>query len=123
MASQFSGLSRFSVCHISVHRIPTYRERSLTLTFGTSSWLGFLILVLHEGSQDVVTLVTIVLDDRELGEDACGGSHNPACPDQLVQMELAKGPKLLHQRELSDPDVDFLKTINHKSGRAQAVKY
>ena len=112
MTFSFSGLSRFSVCqNIGANCVPTYRERSLTLTFGTSSWLGLLILVLHERSQDVVALVTIVLNDGELGEDACGGSHNPACPDQLVQMKLAKRPKLLHQRELSDSDVDFLKII------------
>ena len=85
-----------------------YLKWPLALTLWTSARLGLLILVLHERSEDVVALVAVVLDDGELWQDAGGSGHHSACSDQLVQVELTERPKLLHQWQLRDPDVNFL---------------
>ena len=87
----------------------SYLERSLALTLGTSARLGLLVLVLHEWPHHVVALVTVVLDDGELRQDAGGSSHHAPCPDQLVEVELAERPKVFYQRQLGDTNVNFLK--------------
>ena len=48
-----------------------------------------MVLDLVEGAQHKGTLVAVVLDHLELGQDPCGGGHYPAGPDQLVQVELS----------------------------------
>ena len=68
----------------------SYLERSLALALGTGSRFDFLALVLQERSQDVATLVTVVLDHAELRQNPGGASHHSARTDQLVQMQLAK---------------------------------
>lgn len=64
-------------------------KRSCGLTLGT--WPGFdlLVLGLVEWSQNVVTLVTVVLDDTELGQHPRTTGHHPTGPDQLVQVKLS----------------------------------
>ena len=46
-------------------------------------------LALNEGSHDVVALVTVVLDNGQLRQDAGGAGDHTTCADQLVQVELS----------------------------------
>ena len=55
----------------------------MALTLGTGSRPDLLILVLNEWAEDVVALVAVVLDDRQLRKHAGRSRHNATGADQL----------------------------------------
>lgn len=65
-------------------------ERPCGLTLWARPRFDLLVLGLVEGPQDVVALVTVVLDDAELGQHPSTAGHHPAGPNQLVQVKLSK---------------------------------
>lgn len=83
----------------------------LGLTFRTRTRLHLLVLGLEEGPQHEVTLVTVVLDHAELGQNAGAAAHNAAGPDQLVQVELPEENSLSRAesfRGADEPDTQFV---------------
>lgn len=70
------------------HLLHVDLKRTLRLTLRTGSWLHLLVLGLEKWPQHKVTLVTVVLDHSELGENTGAAAYDTAGPNQLVQVEL-----------------------------------
>ena len=71
---------------------------------------GLLVLVLEEWPDDVAALDAVVFDHVELGQNPAAPAHNPAGPDELIEVELPQVPQVLHQRQVRDTNFDVLKT-------------
>lgn len=70
------------------HRLHVDLKGTLRLTLWTRAGLHLLVLGLEEGPQHKITLVTVVLDHSQLGENTGAAADNTAGPDQLVQVKL-----------------------------------
>lgn len=77
---------------------------TLRLTLGTGARLHLLVLGLEKGPQHKVTLVAVVLDHSELGENTGAAAYDTAGPNQLVQMELPEKNEEMFQ---SPPALSF----------------
>lgn len=71
-------------------------KRTKRLTFWTGAWLYFLVLWLEKGAKDEVTLVTVVFDHAELGQNSRTAGYHSAGADQLVQMKLPTNTKEIY---------------------------
>ena len=68
------GLFRTHLFHVNF-------KRSGGLTLRAGAGLYFLVLRLVEWPEDEITLVTVILDDAELGHDSSRTRHHTACSD------------------------------------------
>ena len=92
-----------------------YLEGSLALTLGTGAGLDLLVLGLDEGAENIVTLVTVVLDHAQLGQHAGGRRDHSGSPDQLIEMQLTQRADLLHEGQVADAHVDLLEELKHRN--------
>lgn len=77
-----------------MHLLHVDVKRTECQSLRTGARLHLLVLGLEEGSQDEVTLVTVVFHHTELRQNSSAAGHHTAGADKLVQVKLPAGKNI-----------------------------